>query len=160
MRQGRRSFQSDDPVSLPDLPTSRPEPNSSPGVRERTRQVEAEQVRLLYRQLPGGCVATVLNAGIVTAVLWTVVAHPLLLAWLALLTIMILSLLVLLQQYHRRVPTADQLYFWRTLLIIGVGTSATVGGAAGMLLFPYESLVHQVFLVFVLGGMAAGVGAV
>src|SRR5262249_43750720 len=45
-------------------------------------------------------------------------------------------------------------------LIIGVGAGGTVGGAAGMLLFPHDSLVHQVFLVFVLGGMAAGAVAV
>src|SRR5215510_11012075 len=125
-------------------------------VRQRARQIEAEQVKLLYKQVPAGCVATVLNAGIVTAVLWKVVAHLLLLAWLALLLVIILSLLVLLRLYHRQTPTADRLCFWRTLLIIGVGAGGTVGGAAGMPLFPHDSLVHQVFLVFVLGGMAAG----
>ncbi|HKA54312.1 MAG TPA: HAMP domain-containing sensor histidine kinase [Candidatus Binatia bacterium] len=156
MCQGRLALQPDDPASLPDLPASPAAPTSLPSVRERARQVEAERVRLLYRQLPTGCIATVLNAGIVTAVLWPVVAHRLLLAWLGLLTLLILSLLALLRQYHRRAPTADRLGFWRTLLIIGVGTSATVGGAAGVLLFPPASLVHQVFLVFVLGGTAAG----
>ena len=160
MPQGRRSFQNDDPASPSDLKASLDEPNSQPGVRERARQIEAEQVRLLYTQAPAGCAATVLNAGIVTVVLWKVVAHPLLLAWLALLIAIILSLFVLLRLYQRLTPTADRLRFWRTLFIIGVGFGGTVGGAAGMLLFPYESLVHQVFLVFVLGGMAAGAVAV
>src|SRR6266545_3078647 len=104
MRQGRRSFQNDDPASPSDLQASQPQPKSQPGVREKTRQIEAEQVRLLYRQVPAGCVATVLNAGIVTAVLWKVVAHSLLLAWLALLVVIVLSLLVLLQLYHWRAP--------------------------------------------------------
>ncbi len=127
---------------------------------QRARQIETEQVRLVYRQAAAGCVATVLNAGIVTIVLWKVVAHPLLLAWLGLLIVVILSLFGLLRLYRRRAPTADQTRFWRTLFLIGVGFGATVGGAAGMLLFPYDSLVHQVFLVFVLGGMAAGAVAV
>jgi signal transduction histidine kinase len=160
MRQGRRSFQNDDPASPSDLQASQPEPKSQPGVCERARQIEAEQVRLLYRQAPAGCVATVLNAGIVTVVLWKVVAHALLLAWLALLIVIILSLFMLLRLYQRQTPTADRICFWRTLFIIGVGAGGTVGGAAGMLLFPYESVIHQVFLVFVLGGMAAGAVAV
>src|SRR5262249_44654077 len=72
----------------------------------------------------------------------------------------ILSLFVLLRLYQQQTLTADRSCFWRTLFIIGVGAGGTVGGAAGMLLFPYESLIHQVFLVFVLGGMAAGAVAV
>jgi signal transduction histidine kinase/CheY-like chemotaxis protein len=133
---------------------------SQAGLRERAQQIEAEQVRLVYTQAPVGCAATVLNAGIVTVVLWKVVAHPLLLAWLALLIALILSLFALLRLYQRLTPTADRLRFWRTLFTIGVGSGGTVGGAAGILLFPHESLIHQVFLVFVLGGMAAGAVAV
>ncbi|HJY84620.1 MAG TPA: hypothetical protein VKK81_26495, partial [Candidatus Binatia bacterium] len=160
MRQGHRSFQNDDSTSPSDLQASQPELKSQPGVRERARQIEAEQVRLLYKQTPAGCAATVLNAGIVTIVLWKVVGHALLLAWLALLIGIILSLFVLLRLYQQQTLTADRSCFWRTLFIIGVGAGGTVGGAAGMLLFPYESLIHQVFLVFVLGGMAAGAVAV
>src|SRR5215510_9590484 len=129
-------------------------------VHQRARQIEAEQVKLLYKQAPAGCVATVLNAGIVTAVLWKVVAHSLLLTWLGLLIVIILSLFVLLRLYQRRTPTVGRISFWRIVFIIGVGCGATVGGAAGVLLFPYNSLIHQVFLVFVLGGMAAGAVAV
>ncbi|HJY83502.1 MAG TPA: HAMP domain-containing sensor histidine kinase, partial [Candidatus Binatia bacterium] len=139
------------------LNVMRPEPLQ---VRQRAQQIDAEQVSLLYRQTPAGCVATVVNAGIVTAVLWKVVAHPLLLAWFGLLTVILLSLFVLLRLYPRQTPTVDRTRFWRTLFIIGVGCGATVGGAAGVLLFPYDSLVHQVFLVFVLGGMATGAVAV
>jgi hypothetical protein len=100
-------------------------------VHQRARQIEAEQVKLLYGQAPAGCVATVLNAEIVTVVLWKVVAHPLLLAWLGLLIVILLSLFGLLRQYQRRTPAAGQTRFWRTLFIIGVGSGATVGGASG-----------------------------
>src|SRR5436309_11197288 len=160
MRQRRWPVQHEGRTSPSDVKTSLAEPESPPGLRERARQIEAEQVRLLYTQAPTGCVATVLNAGIVTFVLWKVVAHPLLIAWLALLIAIILSLFVLLWMYHRATPTADRSRLWHTLFVIGAGSGGTVGGAAGILLFPYESLVHQVFLVFVLGGMAAGAVAV
>jgi signal transduction histidine kinase len=156
MRQGYQSFQRDNPASPSDVPDGQSEVKSQPGAHERVRQIEAEQVRLLYTQAFAGCIATLLNAGIVTVVLWKVVARPLLLGWLTLLIVIVLSLFVLLRLYQRRTPTTDRTCFWRTLFIIGVGSGGTVGGAAGVLLFPYESLIHQVFLTFVLGGMAAG----
>ena len=160
MRQRRWPVQHEGRASPSDVKTSLAEPESPPGLRERARQIEAEQVRLLYTQAPAGCVATVLNAGVVTFVLRKVVAHPLLIAWLALLIAIILSLFVLLWMYQRATPTADRSRLWHTLFVIGAGSGGTVGGAAGILLFPPESLVHQVFLVFVLGGMAMGAVAV
>ncbi len=128
MRQGHRSSQRDNPASPSDLPDGQSELKSQPGVRERGRQIEAEQVRLLYTQAFAGCVATALNAGIVTVVLWKVVARPLLLGWLTLLLVVVLSLFVLLRLYQRRTPTTDRICFWRTLFIIGVGSGGTVGG--------------------------------
>src|SRR6185369_3301719 len=100
MRQGHRSFQRDNPASPADLPDGQFELKSQPGVRERVRQIEAEQVRLLYTQAFAGCIATVLNAGIVTVVLWKVVARPLLLGWLTLLLVVVVSLFVLLRLYQ------------------------------------------------------------
>ncbi|TMA60129.1 MAG: response regulator, partial [Deltaproteobacteria bacterium] len=160
MRQRRWPVQHEGRASPSDVKTSLAKPESPPGLRERARQIEAEQVRLLYTQAPAGCVATVLNAGVVTFVLRKVVAHPLLIAWLALVVAIILSLFVLLWMYQRATPTADRSRLWHTLFVIGAGSGGTVGGAAGILLFPPESLVHQVFLVFVLGGMAMGAVAV
>ena len=95
MRQRRWPVQHEGRASPSDVKTSLAKPESPPGLRERARQIEAEQVRLLYTQAPAGCVATVLNAGVVTFVLRKVVAHPLLIAWLALLIAIILSLFVL-----------------------------------------------------------------
>ena len=122
MRQRRWPVQHEGRASPSDVKTNLAEPERPPGLRERAWQIEAEQVRLLYTQAPTGCVATVLNAGIVTFVLWKVVAHPLLIAWLALLIAIILSLFVLLRMYQRATPTADRLRLWRTLVVIGVGS--------------------------------------
>src|SRR2546427_2717598 len=121
MRQRRWPVQHEGRTSPSDVKTSLAEPESPPSLRERAWQIEAEQVRLLYTQAPTGCVATVLNTGIVTFVLWKVVAHPLLIAWLALLIAIILSLFVLLWMYQRATPTADRIRLWRTLFVIGAG---------------------------------------
>src|SRR3954452_17627160 len=48
-------------------------------------EIEAEQTRLLYAQAPTGFVVTLLNASIVTVVLWQEIGPPVLLTWLALM---------------------------------------------------------------------------
>jgi hypothetical protein len=136
MRQRRWPVQPEDRAASAAGPPSRAEPERLPGVPQRVWQIEAEQVRLLYTQAPAGCVATVLNAGVMTFVLWPVVAHPLLLGWLVLLVAIILALGVLLWLYHRAAPTAERIGLWRTLFVLGVGAGGTVGGAAGIVLFP------------------------
>src|SRR5678816_3241526 len=45
---------------------------------------------------------------------------------------------------------------WNTLYAIGAALSAGGWGSAGIFLYPPESLPHQVFLIFVLGGTVAG----
>jgi PAS domain S-box-containing protein len=98
----------------------------------------------------------VLNAGIVVFILWGSVARSLLIAWLVLMVTITLLRFALVQLYRRAAPTADQIRLWRTLFILGAGAAGVAWGAAGLLLFLPELMAHQVFLAFVLGGMAAG----
>ena len=45
---------------------------------------------------------------------------------------------------------------WRTPFLIGAACAGCGWGAAGIFLFPLQSLPHQIFLAFVIGGMAIG----
>ncbi len=141
-----------DPSSSPGLS----EPPGPAGFQERAQSIEAQQVRLLYAQVPTGLVASVLNAGITVFVLWNAVAHPVLIGWFALIVVVTLSRFMLVRMYRRAAPTADCIHLWRTRFITGVAAAGIVWGMAGIVLFPPESIAHQVFLVFILGGMAAG----
>src|SRR5262245_31103517 len=123
---------------------------------QKARQVEAEQVRLLYTQAPAGCAATVFNAGIVTVILWGAVAHPVLLVWLTLVIAITLCRYILVRTYRHTTPTPAQIHLWRTRFIVGAGSAGCIWGAAGIFLFAHDSIAHQVFLIFCLGGMAAG----
>src|SRR5215471_6945508 len=60
------------------LRTSGHEPSST---FDHTREIRAAQVRLLYEQLPWALIATVVNAGILIAVLWRQASQPLLVSW-------------------------------------------------------------------------------
>jgi len=122
----------------------------------KARQIEAELVGLLYKQAPPGFVATILNAGIITCVLWSNLAPSLLIIWFALVGGITACRFLLVRRYQRAAPAVDQVAYWRTLFIVGAGAAGSTWGAASIFLFPSQSIVHQVFLVFMLGGMAAG----
>lgn len=62
-----------------------------------TRRIFAEQVRLLYAQAPLSALANALIAPLLVLVLWPVIAHSVLWAWLLTLeaTLVICALLIL-----------------------------------------------------------------
>jgi PAS domain S-box-containing protein len=126
------------------------------GFSERAQEIEAEQTRLLYAQAPTGFVVTILNAGIVTIILWHEIASPVLLTWFVLMGAVTLVRFLLVQRYRRAAPPAAQVRRWRTRFIIGASCAGLAWGGAGIFLFPRDSLLHQLFLAFVLGGMIAG----
>ena len=148
-------------ASLPEarqtlVSTGGAEPKSLQGSSERAQQIEAEQTRLLYAQAPTGFVVTLLNSALVTVILRNEVAHPVLFAWFALMAAVTLARFLLVQLYRRAAPAAGQVRRWRTRFIIGASCAGLVWGGAGIFLFPRDSSVHQLFLVFVLGGMITG----
>ncbi len=132
---------------------STPAPASS---ADEAPQLFAEQVRLLYAQALGGCAITLVNAGLVVALLWSVTSHTLALAWFGLMALITLGRYLLVRAYQHAMDTVEGVERWRARFVIGA-TAAGVGwGLGAVLLFPAKAVLHQVFIAFVLGGMAAG----
>ncbi len=127
---------------------------AAPG--SQAQSVLAEQVRLLYSKAPAGFAATFFNAGVTTAVLWPVSSHVVLFSWACLIAAVTIARYLLGRAYLRAAPTPEHVQPWLTRFTIGAGAAGVAWGSAGILLFPSESTVHQVFLTFLLGGMAAG----
>lgn len=119
-------------------------------------QLYAHLVKQLYDLLPIGLSATVLNAAILVLVHWKVLPHAPLLVWFAaMISIVVLQSALLLAYRHNTLifhsPSA-----WGNLFI-GAGALNGLGwGSLTLFLFPRDSLVHQVFLAFLQGGMLAG----
>ncbi len=120
-----------------------------------TDEIRAKQIQLLYHHLPIALVATSVNAFILVVVLWSRISHPVLMLWLISSQLISLLRYALLIRY-RKSDTPDRGGYWARNLLIGTLTSAVCWGSAGILMFPVESMPHQAFLAFVLGGMAAG----
>lgn len=66
----------------------------------------------------------------------------------------------LVYQYWRSPDTDKSAARWKRAYGIGAALAGLGWGAAGIVLYPPNSIPHQVFLIFMLGGMAAGAVAV
>ena len=143
----------DDPQHLSRLlwPNSRYGRHEDLGVR-----VYAEQIALLYKQGLLAYSVTIANGAILVFVQKNHIEAPVLLAWFGVLLFVTGFRITLVTRYMKSVLQAQQAAYWHRYYLIGVALSGLVWGATAMLLFPPNSVEHQVFVAFVLAGMSAG----
>ena len=130
-----------------------------PSSSQHSRHIAAGQITLLYEQAPAALVLSLLNAAIITYMLGSVIPLSQLMTWFILILGLTCGRLYLVKQHHRRASDQHDQQAWRTRFQIGAGLAGIAWGATGIVFFPSESLSHQVFLAFMLGGMAAGAAA-
>lgn len=122
---------------------------------EPYREVRAQQIALLFRQLPAALTATMLIAFIVVGVTWPVADAKLLLSWLVVVCALTGHRFLLLRRYEANAPRADRIEPWLRSFFVGTLLSGIVWGAGGVLLAGQE-LIHQFFFGLLLAGLAAG----
>jgi len=118
--------------------------------------VRAGQVHLLYTNAPFAVIANVVVITVLTLLLWHTIAKSALLAWVAYSLLVVAGRAVLAWRYLRLPPSGRVGRFWQDAYLIAAGLSGLGWGAAGIWLFAEDSMPHQLFLAFVLGGMTAG----
>jgi diguanylate cyclase (GGDEF)-like protein/PAS domain S-box-containing protein len=132
-------------------------PDTSYGIltRDQTEAIVAGQVRLLYTQSSSAFTAVALIACVVAQVFWEL-AHPAVVGvWLAVALGLTLARTGLVRSYRQLSPDAEA-PVWARRFLWGIVLSGCVWGLAGVLFFIPESPIHQLFLAFVLAGLAAG----
>ena len=135
-------------------------PEQSPSILEEQKVLFAEKIGQLFRNAPFALLAQVVNSIALVVIQRDVTSREVLITWLT--SVLLISLL---QYIHiRRFRRESQMDFvevsrWGKEFIVGLGISGGVWGSAALLLFPTESLAHQTFLAFVIGGMVAGAAA-
>lgn len=122
---------------------------------EQRERLHAEQVRLLYGNLPTGLFGSVAIAAILGYVQWPVVDHPVLVAWVAAIFIISLGRYLLILAYEHACPPPSEARRWGQWFTLGTALSGAAWGSAGILLFS-DDLAHQIFVIFALAGMSAG----
>jgi diguanylate cyclase (GGDEF)-like protein/PAS domain S-box-containing protein len=125
-------------------------------ITDRAQKVMVEQVGLLYSQANSGLIVTVLCSILVVAVLWDVITRELLLGWFSLIAFVSLGRYVLVRRYRRATDVVEEMKRWRALFVLGAAAAGVAWGLAGTVFFLKDSIFHQVFLAFLLGGMVAG----
>ena len=118
--------------------------------------VKSEQIRIIFASTVPSLITILLCSFILSLVQWEVIDHLIIVTWFALTNLLSLARFYLYRQF-KKLPAenlvSNSWYQW------AINTSIASGitwGAAGLLLFSEQSLVHQVFLAFVITGMCAG----
>jgi len=129
-------------------------------IQDEDTWIHDQQIRLLYRNSVGSLVGTVFCAFVLVMLLWPVVDEERLILWLG--TVTILTLLRLLLHQHVTQPDRQQSMngFPVRAFLAGVLLSGAAWGAVSLWLFPVESMLHQIYIAFVLGGLCASAVAV
>src|SRR5574340_49819 len=130
-------------------------PTENPSLQEPS-QLYTEQIRLLYSNALIGLAATVINSGVLVFILRNVVPNQVVLTWFVCILLVSIARFVQFRRFRRVSPDSSDAGRWGTWFIVGLALSGILWGSASVFLFPTESIVHQAFLAFVLGGMAIG----
>lgn len=128
------------------------------GAAQDSRQwdVLSAQVRLLFASANLAFGVTVLAADMLVALEWGFVPNSVLLWWWLYMHVVAVARYASARRYRRAAPEGSQSNRWLTRFAAGAALSGTGWGGAGILLYPYAPGNHQLFLIFVLGGMMLG----
>ena len=116
----------------------------------------AEQIKLLYTQSGMSMIASWVNSMILTFILWSLISHTVLMIWVTCIFLITFIRYVSVRRYKQTSVGYLETALWAKRFTVGIVSSGICWGSAGVFLFPMDSIGHQVFIAFVLGGMVAG----
>ncbi|HPQ24828.1 MAG TPA: EAL domain-containing protein [Gammaproteobacteria bacterium] len=118
--------------------------------------IELEQVKIVFAAVPLSLAANLINSIILSIALWGLLAHSVILVWLSGITAISAFRWLTYRQFTAADDASRSAPSWRSLATIGTLLSGALWGSTAFLLFPADSMVHQVFLAFVIAGISAG----
>jgi signal transduction histidine kinase len=124
--------------------------------RDSSAEVVQEQIRLAYANLPVSQVVALLNGLVLALVLSFAVGTTRALGWLVALAIVTVARMLVAARYRKASPPIQAAASWRMLLLAGAAASGLAWGSTALVLYPPASIIHQVFIAFVVGGMVIG----
>ncbi len=115
--------------------------------------VLAERVRILY-SFPQRVIGNAINATLVAWVVWDLIDHMLLVAWL-LLHIIVATLRMAAALAYRRRPPADDSARWERYFIWGTVAAGVLWGTSSSIVWLTPEIASHVFIAFVIAGMTS-----
>ena len=134
------------------------ETQSLKDIGDQTGWIRSQQLRLAYQNSTMALAGSVFCAFVVVLLLWGEVEQRSLIMWLGATAVLTLLRLMLQQQYERERPEAAiaRSDFYRLAFLGSLILSGMLWGSIPIWLFPENSIYHQAYLTFVLGGLCAG----
>ncbi|MGD9367259.1 MAG: response regulator [Desulfobacteraceae bacterium] len=126
------------------------------GVSARQAEhIQAELIHFIYKQSYIGILITVISAPVLTYLIWRHVDHRLLNIWSGGIVLMVALRTVLVHQYHHLKIPSHRAKFWGRLNVISLALAGALWGATMIIIFPAESLPHQLCIALFLCGIIA-----
>lgn len=119
-------------------------------------KILAEQVRLLFQQSKSAFIATLLVSVILVIIFWDYAPRNWLIGWLIAQYFLTFIRYLFVLSYFRKTPSTSESSAWGRIFLAGVFLSGIIWGIAGGIFFVDHSALHQLSLVFLLGGMVTG----
>jgi PAS domain S-box-containing protein len=137
-----------------------PATGQTPQSPQTEEQLFADQVRLVYQQVPAVFAGVLINAVVLTIALWTVIAPAVLLTWLGAQVAVVALRLLLIWRYRRSSGAPSEARKWKNRYLAGILATGILWGLTGIVLFPPGQVEYQVFISFLAGGLSIGSVAV
>ena len=120
------------------------------------QDIAAEQIRLLYDQLPSALIASVVIGALAGYVLWGRVPHWALVLWLVALGALTVARVGLRRKYVTANPQPSESAVWARRFMLGTACAGVIWGLVGLFPLNGDSLLHEMFIAFILAGLSAG----
>ncbi|MDQ6957884.1 MAG: PAS domain S-box protein [Mariprofundaceae bacterium] len=131
--------------------------NMAPGGMDAFASVET--LRLLYAQSPIAFVASLIAASLLTSMLWDVVNHTWLTAWLAVMVMFTLGRQLLVRKLQRMEASMKYVVSHHRTLVWLAFMAGTIWSAGSVIFLQQSPLEYQIFVILILGGMVVGASA-
>lgn len=118
--------------------------------------VQSDKLQLLYRQSFPAIFISMFNAVLLTAILWPVQDHDVLLGWLGFLFVTAIARLLLFIRYRKAAPQVQDVLSWEKPYFITLTLSSLTWGVGCLLIMPLDSFAHQAVIFCFLIGMSGG----
>ena len=135
---------------------SHTEESNSSLAPDREELIQAELIDLFFKQSPLGIASALINTTGLVLLLWSQVNHGLLLAWLIPIVLVALARLVLVRQYRRKEIAVQEARRWGRWNMLGLGITGCMWAASVVIIYPADSLVHQLCMAILVVGIVPG----
>lgn len=119
-----------------------------------------DKLQLLYRQSAPAVYISLLNAVLLTIMLWSVQSHQLLLVWLGILLCSSIARLIVFSCYRKASPQGEDVLTWEKPYFITLMLSSLVWGIGSLFIMPDDAPLQQAIIYYSLIGMSGGAIAV